>query len=627
MEILDIFKDKEILEYYGVNRERKITKQEQRKYLEIKKNIEKLIDTKIEKIYLMDGLVYFVIDKRYKDLEEDYRKIKEFMQESFMLTSLCIFEKRKNMPTERIYFVSRFGIKVFDSEKEPSIDESIKSTRYATENRFLQEDKRYLHSPHLLMGRLIRIYILKLGYPVNIDKYDFNVECKIAKQISKDKKGLELIDQFNEENDENKKMEIVKDFEKHIEKIKQVKYIPKLKNKPTMQIYEKILKEKEEKGKLDIKDLNKEDLYIMYVIQGKQTYELCDLYDVPRTKIDSKRTYYKIKSSETIMKPELIKKNIDIANQQLIKKYVYAILKDELFDFEKSIMPILEYMKDGDTYLLKEFWRFVTKEENLITKALKNHVTDSYYKADLCVDLLLQNDLIKEVDYKQYKITKKGKKLLMNVKEYTYEKEITIPVLAKFLDDFRYFDLEFKYGYPKDKKEIEEIQQRLKTIAYNEWNNYSQKEHPEMLEKIEFIGIEDEYKGYSWIKKDLKNNKAKDMKNQLEISATAKKLVENREDKNKVIAIWMLAYLNTLIKDKNMAKNIKNIEELEDLRFVLKEEVREGVFELMLPENIFTKEIFKYIYNPEISDIIKLAVTNCSYIKENYEIIEIKVEV
>lgn len=310
----------------------------------------------------------------------------------------------------------------------------------------------------------------------------------------------------------------------------------------------------------------------MYVTQQKQTYEICELYDVPREKIDSKRNNYGIKRSEVIMNTELMKRLIEQANKEG-KKYVYAFLKDKIFDFEKCIMPILNYMRDGETYLLREFWQFVNNEKNLITAALGNEITDSYYKAELCVDLLLQNELIKEVEYKQYKIMAKGKELLNRIEGLARKKEITIPVLAKYLDDFKYFDLEFKEGYPTSEEEAYQILDNLKKIAYEEWKKACNKNHPEMLQIEKEIAFK-----------------------------------------------WILAFLNTIIDDPTTPERIKNMEEIDDLIYTLN---KGRDIKLKLPKNIYTKEIYKYIDMPQITDIIKLAVSNCAYIKANYEINEI----
>lgn len=43
-----------------------------------------------------------------------------------VLTSLCLYEKRKNIPTEQEYFISKYGIEIYNSGRHATINESIK---------------------------------------------------------------------------------------------------------------------------------------------------------------------------------------------------------------------------------------------------------------------------------------------------------------------------------------------------------------------------------------------------------------------------------------------------------------------------------------------------------------------
>lgn len=205
-------------------------------------------------------ILFIVIDKRFKDLEREEKILAEYSDAnniSFILTSLCRYEKRKKLTTEKEYFVENFGIKIYDSEKQPSINEGIAETEYASAMKGFKSFRRYISSPAILMEDLLRIYILKLGEPVNKHKSDFKSEVKIAKMISTDEEGIKLIDEFIQEKDNKIQKEICKKFEKHLQEIKQVRQDTKLENPPTMQIYEKLLEEKKQKGKLDLKKLTK----------------------------------------------------------------------------------------------------------------------------------------------------------------------------------------------------------------------------------------------------------------------------------------------------------------------------------------------------------------------------------
>lgn len=581
---MEILENKEILEYYGIYQKRELTDKEKNKYLKLKEEIEKSIETPIEKMYLVGqnawgnlqdnkkskDTIYIVLDKRFKDLEKEEQLLQKYSDEKnigFLLTSLCWHEKRKNIPTEQEYFIVRYGIEIYNSGKEPSTNETIKGTQYAVMMSNLKSLKPYIGTP---MESLVPIYILKLGMPINKRKSDFEKEIKIVKMISKDERAIELIDEYLKEKNKNKQKEISKEFEKIVKETKQVKYEAKLKNKPSMEIYEKLLKEK---GKLDIKNLTKEELYIMYVTQGKQTSEIADLYGVEIEKIDRKRKHFNIKLREHTISPENIEKLINKLNNY--KKYTYATLKNMILSFEKCIIPILDYMKDGDTYLLREFWKFCKKDENSMLDNLVCKDENAYYKAELSVDFLIQNKLIKEVEYKQYKITSEGKKLLKHMWRYDIDK-IDIPIISKYLPEFEYFGMEYKKGYPTSIEEIQVRFKELKEKMHNEIEKYYDK--------------------------------------------------EIKEEETPEITEWILAFLNTIFEDKNTPQRVKTTEDIEDLRYMLHEEFEktETEIKITLKQNIISSEIYKYIEQVKISDIIKFAISN--YIKFNKNIKNIKIE-
>lgn len=581
---MEILENKEILEYYGIYQKRELTDKEKNKYLKLKEEIEKSIETPIEKMYLVGqnawgnlqdnkkskDTIYIVLDKRFKDLEKEEQLLQKYSDEKnigFLLTSLCWHEKRKNIPTEQEYFIVRYGIEIYNSGKEPSTNETIKGTQYAVMMSNLKSLKPYIGTP---MESLVPIYILKLGMPINKRKSDFEKEIKIVKMISKDERAIELIDEYLKEKNKNKQKEISKEFEKIVKETKQVKYEAKLKNKPSMEIYEKLLKEK---GKLDIKNLTKEELYIMYVTQGRQTSEIADLYGVEIEKIDRKRKHFNIKLREHTISPENIEKLINKLNNY--KKYTYATLKNMILSFEKCIIPILDYMKDGDTYLLREFWKFCKKDENSMLDNLVCKDENAYYKAELSVDFLIQNKLIKEVEYKQYKITSEGKKLLKHMWRYDIDK-IDIPIISKYLPEFEYFGMEYKKGYPTSIEEIQVRFKELKEKMHNEIEKYYDK--------------------------------------------------EIKEEETPEITEWILAFLNTIFEDKNTPQRVKTTEDIEDLRYMLHEEFEktETEIKITLKQNIISSEIYKYIEQIKISDIIKFAISN--YIKFNKNIENIKIE-
>lgn len=227
-----------------------------------------------------------------------------------------------------------------------------------------------------------------------------------------------------------------------------------MESKATMKVYESLLEEKERRGKLDIQTLTKEDLYIMYIIQKKQKFEISELYDVPDSKIASKLKSYKIKFFEVVVSPEMIGEIIDITNKKGNERNTYALLKNMILDFEQMLMPIMKKMDDGKIHLLREFFDFADKNSFSIPKYFKNMDATLYYKASLCFDLLLQNELVKETDYKEYQITPKGKEFLEMLVVHHINK-ISIPILAQYLEDFKYFDLKFEIGYPEDIADVQ----------------------------------------------------------------------------------------------------------------------------------------------------------------------------
>ncbi len=417
------------------------------------------------------NVFYVSIDKRFKDLELEKEILEEYAKQNnvgFILSTVCRYEKLKDVPTEEEYFIKRYGIKILDTQKPASIDESIIATEYALAvDIFRKQRIYYVDHSGAFIHMLLRLYLLKNGLPVNKYHSDLEKEIEIAKIGSKDEAGLEIIEQYLQENDEAKRLEICKEFEQYIKKMKQVKYEMKLSQKPTMKVYERLVQEKKKKGKLDFKNITKEELYILYVTQRKSIDEISALYNVTNRKISDKKNQYKVKMIDITLRPERLGELIDIVNKE-DSRNTYTILKHNFLDFEQSIFPILNYMKDGDTYLLKEFWQFVQKNEDSIIESSKAKNSDTYYKAELCVDLLVQNELIKEVDYKQYKITKKGKDFLKQLDDCNIQ-EVTIPIMVKYLDNFKYYNLEYHEGYPTDENEI--IQQEpdeIKSITPKE---------------------------------------------------------------------------------------------------------------------------------------------------------------
>ena len=223
----------------------------------------------------------------------------------------------------------------------------------------------------------------------------------------------------------------------------------------------------------------------MYLIQNRDTFEIAELYGVENKTISSKRTNWNIFLVEKslIDKENIINNSIKHFNAEN-PKYTYALLKKSgMMNFEKYLFQILEYMEDGNTYLLKEFWKFIKKEDTGIDAMLSNEKTNGYYKISMCVDLLLQNKLIEEVDFKQYKVTQKGKEMLWHCYREELE-QINIPIIYSFLKEVKYYDLYYTDKCPTEYEEMiwEEANRRNQIEEKEIENNELQKE--EIKEEI-----------------------------------------------------------------------------------------------------------------------------------------------
>ena len=80
---------------------------------------------------------------------------------------------------------------------------------------------------------------------------------------------------------------------------------------------------------------------------------------------------------------------------------------------------------------------------------------------------------------------------------------------------------------------------------------------------------------------------------------------------------WILAFLNTIFEDKKVPKQITESEEIEYLRYMLHSEIELENETIALKKNIISTEIYKYIEDIQIKDIVKFAIANYKYFKEN----------
>ena len=324
-----------------------------------------------------------------------------------------------------------------------------------------------------------------------------------------------------------------------------------LQEKPTMKVYERFSALKEKQGKLNINNLTRDNLYTMYVIQEKQIYEIAKLFDVDEEFISKTRKNFGIRMLDSIWYKdigEMISKaysqNIDIS---------YEVLKQTgILNFEKHLYDILNYMRDGEKYLLKEFWKFTVGERTGIELHKAKTAKDVYFRAYLCAELLKQNNLIEEVDYLTYKITSEGKNLLKRTliianQDINLEKICRITGEANFyaLSLIRMQNGEILYcanSDELDKYDIEEYEETEELELFEDIEEEIQSIEPKGLEEISFDKVpakakrKQDKKQRNSVKKDYeKVNNAKEIirekSERLVYNMERQKLIEdNRED-------------------------------------------------------------------------------------------------
>ena len=97
-------------------------------------------------------------------------------------------------------------------------------------------------------------------------------------------------------------------------------------------------------------------------------------------------------------------------------------------------------MRDGERYLLKEFWKLVKGKREGLELEKATTAKDVYFRAYFCAELLKQNDFISEVDFLTYKITKKGKDLLERL-NYMEIEELNLIEIAKITGEANFYAL------------------------------------------------------------------------------------------------------------------------------------------------------------------------------------------
>ncbi len=520
--------DKNVLEYMEIYETKKITDEKIKLALKTKEELSKLTGLQVEKIYIFSEYAWgksdetpafcFLSDVRIRDINEKLIDIGEYAAKNNMeilFWSMCQFEKRKNNPTELDYYIENYGVKIYDTEKIAEIDERVKATEYASQmDLYRWYYKFQKNNPKSLLKSLLQIYALKIDYPIN-ENQKLEKTIEYIKHISTDKNVLNKIEEFNKE-DANQ-LQICNELEKYIKSLKQIRPQMKGEEIATMDVYGKLLDIKNKKGSVNISNLTKENLYTMEIIQNKIAYEIAKLFEIDEKEIVKMRKKFGVKTIDSIWY-EHIGELMAITVKQNMNEAYRTLRIAGVFNFERHTYDILKYMRDGERYLLKEFWKLVNGKREGIELQKATTAKDVYFRAYLCAELLKQNDFISEVDFLTYKITKKGKDLLERL-NYIEVEELNLIEIAKITGEANFYALcivrlnsgEFmycgnteeldKYCEDEDEYEISELDEGLdiekaEEIIRQERNQIEESEKSDEVIKekrnqIEEISFED----------------------------------------------------------------------------------------------------------------------------------------
>ena len=396
--------DEKILNFCGIYQKPEITEKKMKKIFKQKKELEELTGMRIEKIYVFGekywgkntdidrAAVCFLVDERIQRLNEVEYEVKEYTalknENSILFWSLCQFQKRSLSTAEWDYYIANYGLLVYDTGKDIDIDERVGTTVYAASMDFLRKYRRYYYrnQDDCLMHLLMKIYIEKIGYYVEQEGCTINLLIEYINYISNNEEIKQLLNKYKEEVNESAKLKMCDLFEKLISSTKQVLPTFKLDLEPTMKVYERKLEEFKKHGTLDINTLTIEDEYIMYVIEGKSSTKIARIYGVDSSKITQKNNYWNIRVREEIITYENIKDIFSKLNHNNAFILYQTQQKSGLLNFERCLDPILKFMKSGEKYLLKEFWRFTEFEKNNMEEVLTSKNSKNWYKATLAMD-------------------------------------------------------------------------------------------------------------------------------------------------------------------------------------------------------------------------------------------------
>lgn len=545
--------DKEVLEYMEIYKTKKVTEEKIKLAQKTKEELSKLTGLKVEKIYVFSEYAWgksdetpafcFLSDVRIRDLNEKLIDISEYAGRNNMeilFWSMCQFEKRKNNPTELDYYIENYGVKIYDTEKIAEIDERVKATEYASKmDLYRWYYKFQKNNPKSLLRSLLEIYALKIDYPVNINQKLENT-IEYIKHISADKNVLNKIEEFNKEGADQ--LQICNELEKYIKSLKQIRPQMKGENIATMDVYGRLLDIKNKKGSVNISNLTKENLYTMRIMQDKMPYEIAALFDINEKEITKMCKNFGFKVIDSTWCRHiggLIAKAVD---QDMDR--AYRVLKmTGVFNFEKHTYDILKYMRDGERYLLKEFWKLVKGKREGLELEKATTAKDVYFRAYFCAELLKQNDFISEVDFLTYKITKKGKDLLERL-NYMEIEELNLIEIAKITGEANFYALSImklnngELMYCANADELDKYSKELE-----EWREAEfEEEFDAKLSKNTDKNVEENENLY------VEPNKNEEIENRVNDNRVMGKIGDNAEDKREIIEV---SFEDIKVKEKS----------------------------------------------------------------------------